>query len=697
MIREMTLEGVRSFIDRTPITFAPLTVLAGANSSGKSTVLQTILLLKQTLELSSANAAALFLSGAHASAGSYKEWSSQHEGGPIRISLTIQQPFPAWNLDAHFRNSGIARVWSWRPSPWRQVSMGARSDAPSGGQLAVTLECQFEEPKRNRAAADLVNATWTLSNVGPESTTEGARTTLSVRKEPSPGPLWAHGVDISPRVPFRVELDGEQRALWQPARAMRCSVEGLIPTTVLTESRDPAFVSTLFAAVEAALKDVAGTVAPQLDDSVRRVDRTLAAALRPLMAGPNVERLIERVSALSDEEFASHVATSARSIARALVGGRRGAGPREAVRKDAAEPVARLYHTQLVSRIMSRRRANVPTEASKAYGFAKEIAQRVVRSRFAGEVLIAYLEQPSTSPARERVTGLLARAADEMASGEPERAFRSLEELSGDLFPNVPPPTVLRRVASEFMSYLGPLRDEPRSLYQNDLPRGPDDVGRRGERAVACLRHFGGDLVLSPPIQAAPDEISLEEITLKDAVNKWGQFLGIFSELDIDTSTEYGASCRVCTGAGEQELSSDLSNVGVGVSQLLPILVLCLGAPLGSIIMIEQPELHLHPSVQTRLAMFFAAIAVTGRQVIVETHSEQLINGLRLHIARSRLRPHMVSLLFASRDRFGTRLKRIEIESDGRIPSWPEGFFDEDERTFVELMRARRERVGKGK
>src|SRR5580698_5246676 len=78
------------------------------------------------------------------------------------------------------------------------------------------------------------------------------------------------------------------------------------------------------------------------------------------------------------------------------------------------------------------------------------------------------------------------------------------------------------------------------------------------------------------------------------------------------------------------ERPHDLTNVGVGVSQVLPIVVMCLLAPVDSTMILEQPELHLHPAVQARLADFFLSIAKAGKQCIVETHSEYLINRLRL-------------------------------------------------------------------
>ncbi|WP_162528596.1 AAA family ATPase [Mycolicibacterium sp. CBMA 361] len=84
----------------------------------------------------------------------------------------------------------------------------------------------------------------------------------------------------------------------------------------------------------------------------------------------------------------------------------------------------------------------------------------------------------------------------------------------------------------------------------------------------------------------------------------------------------------------DANLDLDLTSVGTGVSQVLPVLVMCLQAPPGSLLLIEQPELHLNPAVQQKLADFLLAIAASGRQLLVETHSDYLITRLRLRTAK---------------------------------------------------------------
>ena len=84
-------------------------------------------------------------------------------------------------------------------------------------------------------------------------------------------------------------------------------------------------------------------------------------------------------------------------------------------------------------------------------------------------------------------------------------------------------------------------------------------------------------------------------------------------------------------------VAQDLTHVGVGVSQVLPILVMSLLAEEDTTLIFEQPELHLHPKVQTLLGDFFLSMALLGKQCIVETHSEYLINRLRFRAASAPL------------------------------------------------------------
>jgi predicted ATPase len=130
------------------------------------------------------------------------------------------------------------------------------------------------------------------------------------------------------------------------------------------------------------------------------------------------------------------------------------------------------------------------------------------------------------------------------------------------------------------------------------------------------------------------------------------------------------------------------TNVGFGLTYSLPILVACLAAPFGSFLLIENPEAHLHPQGQVALGELLALSAVDGVQIIVETHSDHLLNGIRLAVKRGRVSCNQVVLHFFTRS-VETETSRIEspaILPDGRLSNWPEGFFDQWDKSLDALL-----------
>lgn len=122
-----------------------------------------------------------------------------------------------------------------------------------------------------------------------------------------------------------------------------------------------------------------------------------------------------------------------------------------------------------------------------------------------------------------------------------------------------------------------------------------------------------------------------------------------------------------------------LASVGIGVSQVLPILVMGLVSSPHTLLLIEQPELHLHPRIQARLGDFFLGLAACQKQCLIETHGENLINQLRYHIVRSGGQEHSnCTIYFVQQDEQGaTTFVPVAISPRGNILNWPDGFFDE--------------------
>ncbi len=152
----------------------------------------------------------------------------------------------------------------------------------------------------------------------------------------------------------------------------------------------------------------------------------------------------------------------------------------------------------------------------------------------------------------------------------------------------------------------------------------------------------------------------------------WG-----FAVVPIDeTSIDLQVNPRT-QGNIRSEYFFSLTDVGFGVSQVLPVLVALLVAEPGQLVYIEQPELHLHPRAQVRLARMLADAAKRGVRVVAETHSSLLIQGIQTHIAKGDLPHKDVILHWFNRGEDGvTHIDSRDLDEDGAYGDWPEDFAD---------------------
>jgi predicted ATPase len=132
------------------------------------------------------------------------------------------------------------------------------------------------------------------------------------------------------------------------------------------------------------------------------------------------------------------------------------------------------------------------------------------------------------------------------------------------------------------------------------------------------------------------------------------------------------------------------TNVGFGISYTLPIVVAVLASVPGSLILIENPEAHLHPRGQSKIGELLALAASYGVQIIIETHSDHVLNGIRVAVHGGKIKPDDVQLHYfqrtADRERASTEVISPKIDRNGRIDRWPDGFFDEWERNLDILL-----------
>ena len=219
--------------------------------------------------------------------------------------------------------------------------------------------------------------------------------------------------------------------------------------------------------------------------------------------------------------------------------------------------------------------------------------------------------------------------------------------------------------------YLGPLRAHPRREY-SWLGEQPADVGPAGEQAVSAMLSSGkreGTFALGQGMSR----------TLEQHVAWWLKELGLIRDFHVARLTAgsplYQVKVRKSAGAPE----TLITDVGFGVSQILPVLVLCFYAPRGSTIILEQPDLHLHQSAQAGLAdVLIDAHKRRGVQIIVESHSEHLLTRLQRRIAEEQLANDDVALFFCEDRGSCSSITELQVDPYGNISNWPTDFFGDE-------------------
>jgi predicted ATPase len=237
--------------------------------------------------------------------------------------------------------------------------------------------------------------------------------------------------------------------------------------------------------------------------------------------------------------------------------------------------------------------------------------------------------------------------------------------------------------------YLGPLREYPRPLY---IWHGaqPVDVGRRGEKVVDAILSSG----------ARHEKISRgrgsKSLTLEECIADWLRKLGLVDSFQVQAVSEGASLFQVDVRKTPQSTPAKLTDVGFGVSQILPVIALCYYVPKGSTIILEQPEIHLHPSVQAGLAdVFIDAIRVRKIQIIVESHSEHLLRRLQRRIAEGEtLENKDVALYFCKFNGSESELDPLDVDPYGNIRNWPKDFFGDEVGEMAAMVEAAIERRG---
>ena len=242
---------------------------------------------------------------------------------------------------------------------------------------------------------------------------------------------------------------------------------------------------------------------------------------------------------------------------------------------------------------------------------------------------------------------------------------------------------VNRSLFDNNFSYIGANRIGPQLAHSFSEEAIEElNVGVRGEFTVHCLQQFEMDKINLKELKYSPED---QSETLSFQTEKWVNYLipGIRFKYNRIINADILA---ISVSNNKADRDTDYlrpTNVGFGISYSLPIVVAGLMSRKGSLLIIENPEAHLHPRAQSRMGHFFSRLASAGVQVIVETHSDHILNGIRVSVKNKIIKPENISIKYFDEN---YNLHNPEIDSDGRIDYWPEGFFDQTEKDLMELI-----------
>lgn len=613
MIKHWRLHNFKSVRAQTELEFAPITLFAGANSSGKSTMIQAILMLCQTLA-SKVPSRSVVLNGHILRLGSFDDLRSfNSELSAIGVGATLE-PHPRVREGFYLPTQvGASRAYMFRSrrvGQLQSVSFDLAFDAavalgpgeisqlqPKLQSCAVSATLSGEEDTEESVSLEV-----TRSHVGIEERVAA----LHLADAPNaPNLFLSEGLEYN--VNMDVDSSESIRQFTPTNEPVGCVLNHFLPNFIVVrfDERD-----------EAARIVTESLIEPRSRPSSLVRPQALPRELMPFLR----ERLGERFP------------------------GRRGT----------------LFG------------GTEDTDVSTLQEWASVIQRLRLDERAA---LRSSLREMAAD-----IRGFLTREGPNYLLGgvrPPDELLEAVEFLNYYFISSV--------------KYLGPLREEPRPLYPLVGSTDPADVGMKGEFTAAVLDvHRNVRVEYVPPGGVSGETLDGGTLTrpLHAAVLDWLQYLGVVHELSARDLGKLGHELKVKTNS--TDLAHDITHVGVGVSQVLPIVVMCLIANKDATLILEQPELHLHPRVQTRLGDFFLSVALGGKQCIVETHSEYLINRIRLRIASAREDSlgSLVRMYFVGKEAGSSVYRPVRVNRYGAIQDWPDGFFDESQREAEEIIRA---------
>lgn len=228
--------------------------------------------------------------------------------------------------------------------------------------------------------------------------------------------------------------------------------------------------------------------------------------------------------------------------------------------------------------------------------------------------------------------------------------------------------------------YVSANRIGPQDFYPRQSTFEFPNVGARGEYTanILALAKRKHDVV--------PESLIADKKTSRTVIGQTEAWLSkIFDGGRIDIKTLEANIVTMQMNAEDSTTMFKPLNIGFGYSYALPIIVSGLIAKKGEMLIVENPEAHLHPHAQSQIAKFLAKVSRGGVQVYIESHSDHILNGLRVAVLNKEIKPHDLNVLYFSREA-DNMIVKIPVQEDGGITHWPAGFFDQTDKDFEQLF-----------
>ncbi|MEP6829561.1 MAG: DUF3696 domain-containing protein [Rhizomicrobium sp.] len=608
MFKSWRLKNFKSFGDQPDLKLSSINVLAGANSSGKSSIIQSILLLKQTIQYGSEDRS-VALNGPLLRLGNFEDVLNHgSEDGSIEIGFEI----------------GLTESSFKAQSPWVRALSRGRLLRDAVSLRSISLEMIWKKKQAEWSLGD-VNAQKQRKTPSLMSTCLRSTRVVGEKSENS---LTKFTREFAPETDesvasvseFKVDLDDLSEQEVSAGKPEAKVVGGFLSFFL------PWWISLTY-------------------------NRSAKEAIE----------LADAVCDVRNSFFAdTHITES-----------------------DIPDGVLSIINGWLSER-------GRPT-LELSSGVSVRTARDAVRKSLPQQNILFFEPSPQANETDAALARLKGQIKEQMLLNyQPPQYDSDIEipKINSELV------NFIKEYFKQGVRYLGPLRDSPRPVYQVEALESTTNVGYRGEHTAAVLDLNGRRRVsyVKPPNSDTILPVQRAGRALTDAVVEWLVYLGVATNVLTEDADVFGHRLQVTTHLGGQ--FHDLTNVGVGVSQVLPIVVMALLAPPGSLLIFEQPELHLHPKVQARLGDFFIALALDQKQVLLETHSEYLIDRLRLRIAQTESDEirSLINILFSEQVDGQSKLTSLEVSEYGAISNWPKDFFDQSHNDVSAIIRAASEK-----